>query len=69
MEIATILAVLIGLCAILATAVKSGKNAQAIRAAGLVGIFAPALWVSVAALIWAVIEFFGISISSKKKSK
>ena len=66
MELQIILAVLFGLAAIAVTILKPGPNNQAIRALGVVGIFAPAIWVALAAIVWAAIEF---AMASPKKGK
>jgi len=66
MELKIILAVLFGLAAIAVTVVKPGPNHQAIRAMGAVGVFAPAIWVGLVALVWSVIE---LAMATKKVKK
>jgi hypothetical protein len=68
MEILVILSVLFGLAAIAMTIIKPSPNAQAIRALGVVSIFASTFWVSLAAVAWAVIEF-AMSAAPAKKGK
>ena len=52
-----ILAVILGLVAIAVSVAKSGKNAQAVRAVGVVAIFTMGFWLGLAALAWVVIDF------------
>ncbi|MCL2331505.1 MAG: hypothetical protein FWC61_03100 [Proteobacteria bacterium] len=66
MELKIVLAVLFGLAAIAVTIVKPGPNHQAIRAMGAGGVFAPAIWVALVALIWSVIE---LAMAAKKVKK
>lgn len=60
-----VLAVLLGLGALLLSWVKPGKNAGAIQVLGIVGALVPALWVSVVAIVWAIFEV----VTPAKKGK
>ena len=57
MNILIILSVLFGLAAVGITFLRPGPNTQAIRALGVVSIFASTFWVSFVAVAWAIIEF------------
>ena len=67
MDIFIILSVLFGLAAIGITLMKTGPNTQAIRALGVVSIFASTFWVSLVALAWAIIEYADLMPGKKKK--
>ncbi|MDR0449598.1 MAG: hypothetical protein LBG89_04050 [Rickettsiales bacterium] len=51
------IAVLLGAFAVAVSLLKPGKSAQAVRAVGVVAIFAGWFWLSFAAAIWAVLDF------------
>ncbi|MDR0319583.1 MAG: hypothetical protein LBH81_02480 [Rickettsiales bacterium] len=51
------IAVLLAAFAVAVSVLKPGKNAQAIRAVGVMGIFSGWFWLSVTAAIWAVLDF------------
>ena len=64
-----VLAVVLGVSALLLTWVKPGKSAASIRILGIVGALIPALWVSVVAIVWAVAEFIMEQPAAKKGKK
>jgi len=66
-SILLILAVLFGVAAFVLTYMKKTENNQAIRALAIVSIFAGAFWVSVAGLVWAVLEYADVLHVGKKK--
>ena len=71
--IINIWSVIFGLAAVIVSVIKSGKNSQAVRAAGFVGIFMPTLLIGFAAVIWAVADFLlpntSIKITANRKKK
>ena len=71
--IINIWSVIFGLAAIVISVIKAGKNSQAVRAAGFVGVFMPTLLIGFAAVVWAVADFLlpntSIKITAKPKKK
>ena len=67
-----ILAILLGLGAGAVTIVQSGRNAQAVRAVAVVGIFSGTFLVGAAAFAWALIDILmpelDIRITAEKKA-
>lgn len=52
-----VLAILLGIAAVIISVLKPGKSAQAVRAVGVVAIFSAGFWVGLAAAVWAVLDY------------
>ncbi|MDR1026802.1 MAG: hypothetical protein LBL46_00075 [Rickettsiales bacterium] len=52
-----VLAVVLNLAAIVISVLKKGNNAQSIRAVAVVGTIFGSVWLGLASLIWAAIDF------------
>ncbi|MDR2685552.1 MAG: hypothetical protein LBB23_02125 [Rickettsiales bacterium] len=57
-EIIVTLSGLMGALGILIAVVRPGKNSQAIRAIGVVSLFAGSFIMGLTAVVWAVLDFF-----------